>query len=455
MAAPPITSLEAFRGTLISPGHPDYDEARAVYNAMIDRHPRLIARCAGVEDVVLAVNLAREHGIPLAVRGGGHNANGLGVWDDALVSDLSDMREVEVDAPNRRVRVQGGATLREMDAATHAHGLAVPTGMFGTTGVAGLTLGGGIGYLSRTHGLSIDSLISVDMVLADGSTVTASADSHPDLYWAVRGGGGNYGVVTSFEFEAYPVTTVVAGPMLWPIERSEEILRAYDETMGTGPDELGGFFAFLTVPPEAPFPESLHLQKMCAVVWCFSGAPEDAAAALAPMRALEPALDGVMEMPLPAINGAFDALLPAGLQWYWKADFIDRLTDEAIAAHVEHGAKLPTPASTMHMYPIDRAVHDVDAHETAWAYRSSRYGCVIVGIDPDPANADAIRDWARGYYDAIHPYSAGGTYVNFLQGDEGADRVRESYGANYHRLVEVKRRYDPANLFRINQNIAP
>jgi FAD/FMN-containing dehydrogenase len=455
MAAPPITTLEAFRGTLIAPGDPGYDEARAVYNGMIDRRPRLIARVADERDVVTAVNVAREQDIPLAIRGGGHNANGLGVWDDALVIDFSDMREVEVYPASRRVRVAPGATLREMDAATHAHGLAVPTGVFGTTGVAGLTLGGGIGHLARTHGLSIDSLVSADVVLADGTVVIASEDSHPDLFWAIRGGGGNFGVVTSFEFQAYEVSTVVAGPMMWPLERSAEIMRAYDDAMCTGPDELGGFFAFLTVPPEAPFPEHLHLQKMCAVVWCFSGAPEDAEAALAPMRALEPALDGVTAMPLPMINVAFDALLPAGLQWYWKADFIDELTDDAIAAHAEQGAKLPTPASTMHMYPIDRAVHDAACDETAWAYRSSRYACVIVGIDPEPANAPAIRDWARGYYDAIRPYSAGGAYVNFLQGDEGSDRVRATYGANYDRLVEVKRRYDPANLFRINQNIAP
>jgi FAD/FMN-containing dehydrogenase len=293
------------------------------------------------------------------------------------------------------------------------------------------------------------------MVLADGSVVTASADSHPDLFWAVRGGGGNYGVVTSFEFRAQPVSTVVAGPMLWPLERSEEILRAFDEHMCAAPEELGGFVAFLTVPPGPPFPEELHMRKMCGIVWCWSGAPEDAAAALAPMRALEPVLDGVAEMPLPMMNGAFDGLYPAGLQWYWKADFVDELTDEAIAAHVEHGAQLPTMHSSMHLYPIDGAVHDVACDDTAWAYRSSRYACVIVGVDPDPANAPAIRDWARNYYDAIHPYSAGGAYVNFLQGDEGDDRVRATYGANYDRLVEVKRRYDPANLFRINQNIAP
>jgi FAD/FMN-containing dehydrogenase len=455
MAAPPLTSLEGFRGTLVRPGDAGYDEARAVYNAIIDRYPALIARCADSDDVVACVDLARDQDIPLAVRGGGHNAGGLGVWDDALVIDLGDMNAVEVDAPNRRVRVQGGATLGDLDAATHAHGLAVPAGIIASTGVGGLTLGGGLGYLSRKHGLSIDSLLSVDMVLADGSQVTASADSHPDLFWAVRGGGGNYGVVTAFEFRAHPVTNVIAGPMLWPLERSEEILRAFDDIMSTGPDELGGFFAFLTVPPGPPFPEELHLQQMCGIVWCWSGAPEDADAALAPMRALNPVLDGVHELPLPALNSAFDALYTKGLQWYWKADFVDELTDDAIAAHVEHGNKLPTMLSSMHLYPIDRAVHDVACDDTAWAYRSSRYACVIVGVDPDPAQAPALRDWARAYYDAVHPYSAGGAYVNFLQGDEGDDRVQATYDGNYDRLVEVKRRYDPANLFRINHNIAP
>jgi FAD/FMN-containing dehydrogenase len=365
------------------------------------------------------------------------------------------MNGVDVDAANRRVRVQGGATLGDLDAATHPHGLAVPAGIIASTGVGGLTLGGGLGYLSRKHGLSIDSLLSVDIVLADGSQVTANADSHPDLYWAVRGGGGNYGVVTAFEFHAHPVANVIAGPMLWPLERSEEILRAFDDIMSHGPDELGGFFAFLTVPPGPPFPEELHLRQMCGIVWCWSGAPEDADAALAPMRALNPVLDGVHELPLPALNSAFDALYTKGLQWYWKADFVDELTDGAIAAHVEHGSKLPTMLSSMHLYPIDRAVHDVACDDTAWAYRSSRYACVIVGVDPDPAQAPAIRDWARDYYDAIHPYSAGGAYVNFLQGDEGDDRVQATYDGNYDRLVEVKRRYDPANLFRINQNIAP
>jgi FAD/FMN-containing dehydrogenase len=461
MAAPPTTAATfdafraAFRGTLIAPGDPTYDEARAVYNGMIDRRPRLIARCADVADVVAAVDLAREQEIPLAVRGGGHNAGGLGVADDALVIDLGELHAVHVDPATRRVRVGGGATLAEMDRATHEHGLVVPAGILGTTGVGGLTLGGGLGYLSRRHGLSIDSLLAVEIVLADGRVVRASRDNHPDLFWAVRGGGGNFGVVTSFEFQAAPLSTVVAGPMLWPLERAEEILRAFDEIMGSGPDELGGFFAFLTVPPGPPFPEELHLQKMCGIVWCWSGAPEDADAALAPMRALAPVLDGVAEMPFPALNGAFDALYPKGLQWYWKADFVDRLTDEAIAAHAEHGARLPTMLSSMHLYPIDRAVHDVASDETPWAYRSSRYACVIVGVDPDPAQVPAIRDWARDYYDAVHPHSAGGAYVNFLMGDEGPERVRATYAGNYRRLQDVKRLYDPSNLFRINHNITP
>jgi hypothetical protein len=455
MAAPSLTSLEGFRGTLVQPGDAAYDEARAVYNAMIDRYPALIARCADADDVVACVDLAREQDVPLAVRGGGHNAGGLGVWDDALVIDLSGMNDVEVDPVSRRVRVGGGALLRDVDAATHAHGLAVPMGVLASTGVGGLTLGGGLGYLSRKHGLSIDSLLAAEVVLADGSIVIASEDSHPDLFWAIRGGGGNFGVVTAFEFEAQPVATVVAGPMLWPLERSAEILRAFDEHMCAAPEELGGFFAFLTVPPAPPFPEELHLRKVCGIVWCWSGAPEDAEAALAPMRALEPVLDGVAEMPLPMMNGAFDALYPAGLQWYWKAAFVDELTDEAIAAHVEHGARVPTMHSSMHLYPIDGAVHDVACDDTAWAYRSSRYACVIVGVDPDPANAPVIRDWARDYHDAIQPHSADGAYVNFLQGDEGEDRVRATYGANHDRLVDVKRRYDPANLFRINHNIAP
>ena len=454
----PITlpELAGFRGELIGPDDPGYDEARAVYNGMIDRRPRLIARCTNAADVIAAVNYGREAGITLAVRGGGHNAGGLGVADDALVIDLSRMRGVHVDPERRIVRAEGGAQLGDIDHAAHPFGLAVPGGIISTTGVGGLTLGGGLGYLSRRYGLSIDNLLSVDLVLADGSFVTASDDEHPDLFWAVRGGGGNFGVATSFEFIGQPVRNVVAGPTLYPMEMAADVLRWWDELMATAPDELYGFFAFLTVPPAPPFPLDLHLRKMCGVVWCWTGALEDAEEAVAPVRTFgPPALDGVAEVPFPAMNSAFDALYPAGHQWYWKADFVDELPAAAIAAHVEHGAELPTMHSTMHLYPIDGAAARVDRNATAWSYRGARYGQVIVGVDPDHANADAIRSWAQRYHDAVHPYTAGGAYVNMMMHDEGQERIRASYRDNYDRLVEVKRRYDPENLFRVNQNIRP
>jgi FAD/FMN-containing dehydrogenase len=445
----------AFRGELIEPGDAGYDDARAVYNGMIDRRPRLIARCVDAADVIAAVNLARESGTLLAVRGGGHNAGGLGVWDDALVVDLSAMRSVHVDPASGTVRVEGGATWGDVDHATHPFGLAVPCGFISTTGVGGLTLGGGIGYLTRQFGYTVDSLLSADMVLADGSFVTASADSHPDLFWAIRGGGGNFGAVTSFEFRGRPVRNVVGGPTLFPLDRGAEVLRFWDEFIARAPEDINGWFGFLTVPPVDPFPPDLQLQKMAGIVWCANCDPARAQELLAPVRELQPALDGVMEMPFPALQSAFDALYPKGQQWYWRADFVDELTDDAIAIHLEHAAQLPTPQSTMHLYPIDGAAHRVADDDTAFAYRGARYGQVIVGVDPDPANNERMIAWAKAYHDELHPHSAGGAYVNMMMHDEGPDRVRASYGDNYDRLVEVKRRYDPSNLFRVNQNIAP
>jgi FAD/FMN-containing dehydrogenase len=444
-----------FHGELIAPDDARYDEARKVHNAMIDRHPGLIARCADLHDVVAAVKAARRDGAPVAVRCGGHNAAGLGVVDDGLVIDLAPMNRVDVDPEAKTVRAQGGALLREVDAAAHEHGLAVPVGIIGTTGVGGLTLGGGIGHLTRGLGLTIDHLLEAEVVLADGSVVIASATENQDLFWAIRGGGGNFGIVTSFLFSGSPLATVVAGPMLWHMDRAGEILRAYDEFIADAPDEVGGFFMFMTVPPGPPFPEELHMTKMCGVAFTYAGSPEDADAALRPMRDLEPALDGLGEMPVPAWNTAFDELYVPGHQWYWKADYMSRLPDDAVAKHVEHGAQLPTMHSTMHLYPIDGAASRVADDETAWAYRGARWVQVIVGVDPDPANAGKIRQWARDYYDALHQYSDGGAYVNMLQGDEGDDRVQATYGANYDRLVDVKRRYDPENFFRVNQNIAP
>jgi len=446
---------DAFRGTLLEPGDAGYDEARSVYNGMIDRRPRLIARCVDAADVIAAVGLARESGTPLAVRGGGHNAGGLGVWDDAIVVDLSAMRGVRVDPARRTVRVEGGATWGDVDHATYPFGLAVPTGFISTTGVGGLTLGGGIGYLARQYGLTIDSLLSADVVLADGSLVTASEKEHPDLFWALRGGGGNFGVVTSFDFRGHPVRDVVAGPMLFPLERGAEIMRFWDRFIADAPPEINGWFGFITVPPAEPFPEELQLQKMCAIIWCCNAPVERAGELLAPVRALGPALDGVAQMPFPMLQRAFDDLYPTGLQWYWRADFVDELSDAALDIHGEHAAQLPTMHSTMHLYPIDGAAAAPARDATAWNYRGARYGQVIVGVDPDPAANEGMIEWARAYHDALHPHSAGGGYVNMMMHDEGPDRVRASYGDNYDRLVEVKRRYDPENLFRINQNIAP
>ena len=443
------------RGRLVRPDDADYDTARTVYNAMIDKRPALIARCADVADVIHSVNFARETGIALAVRGGGHSGAGMGTWDGGLVIDLGDMRGVRVDPQARTVRVEGGATLGGMDHATHAFGMATPAGIISTTGVGGLTLGGGMGHLSRKYGLTIDNLLEVDVVLADGSFVTANGEQHNDLFWAVRGGGGNFGVVTSFLFRLHPVRTVVAGPTLYPLEQAPAVMRWYREFLPQAPEDLNGFFAFLVVPPAPPFPEALHLKKMCGIVWCYCGPEDRAESVFKPVREFgPPALYGVQPMPYPVLQSAFDGLYPPGLQWYWRADFVNELGDEAIALNLQFGADLPTLQSTMHMYPIDGAVHRVGQRDTAFSYRDSQWAQVIVGVSPDPADAKRIRDWAVGYWEALHPYSAGGAYVNFLM-DEGQDRVRATYGDNYDRLAKVKRKYDPGNLFRINQNITP
>ncbi|HKE83128.1 MAG TPA: FAD-binding oxidoreductase [Vicinamibacterales bacterium] len=453
------TSISAFkaalRGTLITPEDSSYDDARKVYNGMIDRRPRLIARCTDVADVVAAVNFGRDNNLPVSIRGGGHNAAGLGVGDDALVIDLSPMRWVHVDAKRKTIRAGGGALWGDVDHAGYPFGLAVPAGFISTTGVGGLTLGGGIGHLTRNYGLTIDNILSVDMVLASGKFVIASPKENSDLFWAIRGGGGNFGVVTSFEFKGHPVHTQYAGPMLYALEDCVEVMRWWQKFIQKAPKELNGFFAFLTVPPGPPFPEHLHLKKMCGVVWAYSGPLKSGEKVFKPIRAFKKAaFDLVGPIPNPVLNSMFDALYPAGLQWYWKADFVRELSDEAIALHAEHGAKLPTMLSTMHMYPIDGAAARVKANATPWAYRDAKWSSVIVGVDPDPANKEKITSWARNYWSALHPHSAGGAYVNFMM-EEGEDRVKATYGKNYSKLAKLKKKYDPKNLFRVNQNIRP
>ncbi|MGA8302216.1 MAG: FAD-binding oxidoreductase [Thermoplasmata archaeon] len=451
-----VTNLQSsLRGPVITPTSLEYEETRKLYNAMIDKRPAVIARCRDVADVISAVKFGHETGLEVAVRGAGHNGGGLASVDNGLMIDLSLMRGVRVDPTARTVQAAGGCQWGDVDHATHAFGMATPAGVISTTGVGGLTLGGGLGHLTRKHGLTIDNLLEVDVVLADGSFVTADSDHHADLFWAVRGGGGNFGVVTSFSLRLHPVDTVAAGPVLWPIDQAGEVLRFYREFIPKAPEELNGFFAFLTVPPAPPFPESLHGKKMCGVVWCYLGSLEKAERLLAPFRKVgAPALWGLHSAPFPALQSAFDGLYPPGHQWYWRADFVKELSDEAIAQHVQHGSKTPTMQSSMHLYPIDGAASKIGKRATPWAYRDARWAETIIGVDPDPANANRIRDWTVGYWEALHPFSMGGAYVNMMM-DEGQDRVKATYGENYKRLASLKQKFDPKNFFHVNQNIQP
>ncbi len=443
------------RGPLLRPGSVGYEHAARVYNAMIDKRPAFIAQCMDVADVIAAVNFAREHNLTLAVRGGGHSGPGLGTCDDGMVIDLSGLKGIRVDPSARNVRVEGGCTWAAVDHATHPFGLAVPGGFISTTGVGGLTLGGGIGYLSPLLGLTIDSLLSVDMVLADGSFVTASTDEHVDLFWAVRGGGGNFGVVTSFLYQLHPVGMVYGGPMFWPIDQAAKVLKYWRDYILSEPKDINGWFAFVTVPPAPPFPESFHLQKMCAIVWCYNGSLDKAEEAFQPIRAnIPPALDLAAPIPWPSLQSLFDGLYPPGLQWYWKTDFFKDLSEEVIELHVLHGTQLPTMHSTMHLYPITGAVHRARPNDTAFSFRDANFAEVIVGVDPDPANNERTIRWTRDYWTALHPHSTGGGYVNMMM-DEGVDNVKAAYRENYTRLAEIKRKHDPGNLFHLNQNIVP
>ena len=422
---------------------------------MISRKPRMIALCADVADVITAVRFGRENGLLVSIRGGGHNAGGLGVCDDGLVIDLSRISYVHVDPASQTVRVGGGCTWADVDHATHAFGLAVPSGIISTTGVGGLTLGGGIGHLTRKYGLTIDNLLAADVVLADGSFVVASPEENSDLFWAIRGGGGNFGIVTSFLFQGHPVHTVCAGPMLWEMDQAADIMKWYREFIVQAPEEINGFFAFITVPPGPPFPEHLYFKKMCAIVWCYNGPMEKANEILEPIRSFRrPAFEFFAPMPFPMLQGMFDGLYTPGLQWYWKADFVNELSDQAVALHVKHGSEMPTLHSTMHLYPINGAAHRAANSDTPWNYRDAVWSEVIVGVDPDPANKDRIVSWAKNYWEALHPYGAGGAYVNFMM-EEGEDRIRATYRGNYSRLAGIKGKYDPENFFRVNQNIKP
>ena len=445
----------ASRGQVIGPEDSEYDEARTVLNAMIDRRPSVILRAAEVDDVVAAVNHARDNRLPLAIRGGGHSVPGFGTVDGGVVIDLAAMREVTVDPSARTARAQGGATWAGFNDATHAHGLATTGGFVSTTGVGGLTLGGGIGYLTRAVGLSCDNLVEAAVVTADGRTVRASEEENDDLFWAIRGGGGNFGVVTEFTFALHPVTQVYGGPMFFELTHGPDLLRFFRDFMADAPEELAMFPAFQIAPPLPFIPEERHGDVFIAMVACWTGAVEEGERILQPLHDVAPVVaEHVGVAPYPALNSAFDGLYPPGLQHYWKTSFATEVSDAAIDVHMEYGPKVPAVNATMHIYAINGAVQRVAPEATAFAYRDATFVTNIAGMWPNPAdNGDNVR-WVRGYYDALAPHSEEGGYVNFMSGDDH-DRMRATYRGNFDRLVEVKRRYDPENLFRVNQNIAP
>jgi hypothetical protein len=458
LSEPAVQDLKSrLRGDLIRPGDAAYDTARRVYNGMIDRHPALIARCANVADVITAVNFGRDQGLLIAIRGGGHNGPGFGSCDDGLVIDLSMMKSTRVDPASQTVRVEAGCTSGDVDHATHLFGLAVPFGIVSTTGVAGLTLGGGTGYLTRKYGLTIDNLLEADVVLADGSFVTASKAQHADLFWALCGGGGNFGVVTSFLFQAHPVHTVYAGPIFWEATHAQAVMRAYRDFLPTAPEELGAFVGLKTVPSLDPFPRDYWGRRACAVISSYNGSAVEGEKVMAHLlNSLPPPIFNWMgAMPFPAMQALFDPFFPKGLQWYWKGDFVKSLSDAAIDMHIAQAAKAPSELSLMHLYPIDGAVHRVPQEATAWNTREATWSMVIAGIDPDPKGADALKTWGRAYWKAVHPFNLEGVYVNFMMDDEVDGRIQATYGDNYPRLVEVKNCYDPTNLFHVNQNIKP
>jgi FAD/FMN-containing dehydrogenase len=445
------------RGQVVAPSDADYNSVRALYNGMIDKRPRLIARCVDAADVITALNFGREEGLVIAMRGGGHNGPGLGSCDDGLVIDLSLMKSVRVDPESGSVRVDAGCTSGDVDHATHSFGLAVPFGIVSTTGVAGLTLGGGTGYLTRKYGLTVDNLLEADVVLADGSFVTASPIQHADLFWGLRGGGGNFGVVTSFLFRAHPIATVYAGPIFWEAKHAKTVMRAYRDYLPEAPEDLGVFVGLKTVLSTDPFPREAWGKRACAIIGAYNGPAADGEKALAPIlkNVPSPIFNWMSEMPFPAIQGLFDPFLPKGLQWYWKGDFVASLPDEAIDTHIDQAAKAPSELSLMHLYPIDGAVQRVPKDATAWGARDARWSMVIAGIDTDPGKAQALKDWGRAYWEAVHPFNLPGAYVNFLMDDEVDGRVQATYGANYERLTSIKAKYDPQNVFRVNQNIPP
>ncbi len=454
-AKTPSELRDHVRGEVVAPGDADYEDARLVHNGMIDKRPAVVVRVANAGDVMATVRYARDNGLDLSIRGGGHSGPGFGTNDDGVVIDFSRMHGVRVDPNAKTARAEGGTTWGDFNAATHAFGLATTGGIISTTGIAGLTLGGGIGYLTRGHGLSLDNLVSADVVTADGQLLVASENENADLFWAIRGGGGNFGVCTSLEYKLHPVQNVYWGPMFYEIEETENILRFYRDYIKDAPEEMGAFPGFQIAPPLPFIPEDRHGDMFAVIVACWSGDPEEGERQFKAFHDVaEVKAEMVGPFPYPAINAAFDDLFPKGIRQYWKGNFVKELTDEAIAAHVEHGPNAPTVSSTMHLYPINGACHRVDADATAFGHRDANFSMVIIAASDDPSEDEANTKWVRDYSDAIAPHSEVGGYVNFMDDDDD-ERVRANYGGNYDRLVDIKRKYDPDNVFKVNQNIVP
>lgn len=450
-AASPLNG--EFRGRTIRPGDDGYDEARKVYNGLIDRRPALIVEAAGPDDAAAVVDLARDHRLPLAVRGGGHGIAGFGTCDDGVVLDLSALKDIRVDPDRRTVRAGGGCTWGELNRATHAFGLATTGGIVSTTGIAGLTLGGGLGFLARRCGLACDNLVSAEVVTAAGEVVTAGPDHHEDLFWALRGGGGNFGAVTAFEYRLHPVGEIVGGPTFFRPE--PEVLGGYGGLVRQAPEELGTVLGLALAPPAPFIPEEWHGQPVCVVISCWTGPATEADTVLSAVERLGPVVGRhVGPMPYPAINTLFDELLPPGLRHYWKGQHIDALPDKAIETHLEFCSTMPSPETATLFFSLDGAAGRVGRGETAFAYRDATFAVGLGASWADPADDEANIAWSRAYDRALRPFALDGGYVNFMAGDDG-DRVRDNYQGNYDRLAQVKQRYDPDNLFRLNHNIRP
>ena len=449
------TLASQLRGEVVPPSSPDYDDARSLYNAMIDKRPAIIVRCGDASDVISALRFGRDHDLEIAVRGGGHNVAGKGSVDGGIVIDISMINYVRVDPAARTARVGGGALWGDVDHATHTFGLATPSGIISTTGVGGLTLGGGFGYLSRRYGLSLDNLIEADVVTADGRLVTASEEANPDLFWALRGGGGNFGIVTSFKFRLHEVSTIYGGPIFYPADQATTLLEFFREWLPNAPREISAFFAVHQGAPAPFIPEALHFVPASAFVVCYTGDLSGAEEAVRPFREIaEPALDLMGEMPYPMIQSLFDDLYAEGLQHYWKSDVIEELTDEAIEIHARRAPEVPDPWSGVHIYPLNGAIQDTPGNATAFPFRSAMATHNILGINPDPSVAADRTALVRGYHEELRPYSNPGGYVNFMT-EEGDERIRAAYGDNYDRLTQIKRTWDPDNVFHVNQNIIP